>query len=144
MTTSKKTVLLLIALLLAASIAMADKKQKLEGAADLHFTVVRDSNGKPVRNATVILHSVNEKGRQDKGGIQSKTTAEGKVLFPGMPYGKIRVQVIAPGLQTFGEDYDINQPTHEIVIKLKPPQKQYSIYEEHPGEKKPDVPVEKK
>jgi hypothetical protein len=42
------------------------------------------------------------------------------------------VQVIAPGFQTFGQDYTINQPEQEVVIRLKRPQGQYSIYENHP------------
>ena len=41
---------------------------------------------------------------------------------------QLRVQVLAPGYQTFGDDYLINQPQQEIVIKLKAPQGQYSIY----------------
>jgi hypothetical protein len=71
---------------------------------------------------------VNEKGKQEKGGFQLKTDAEGKAKYDGVPYGKIRIQVIARGLQTHGEDYDINQPQMELTIKMKPPQEQYSIY----------------
>jgi len=48
---------------------------------DLRFVVVRDYNGKPVRNASVILHSVNKDGKQTKGGAQLKTDAEGKANF---------------------------------------------------------------
>lgn len=96
--------------------------------ANLKFLVVKDTNGKPVRNASVILHPVNEKGKQEKGGFQLKTDAEGKTKYDGLPYGKVRIQVIARGLQTHGEDYDINQPNMEVTIKMKPPQEQYSIY----------------
>ena len=31
---------------------------------DLRFVVVRDYNGKPVRNAAVVLHPVNRNGKQ--------------------------------------------------------------------------------
>jgi hypothetical protein len=96
--------------------------------ANVNFLVLKDTNGKPVRNASVILHSVNEKGKQEKGGFQLKTDAEGKAKYDGVPYGKIRIQVIARGLQTYGEDYDINQPQMELTIKMKPPQEQYTIY----------------
>ncbi len=96
--------------------------------ATLTFLVVKDTNGKPVRNASVILHPVNEKGKQEKGGFQLKTDAEGKTKYDGVPYGKIRIQVIARGLQTHGQDYDINQPQMELTIKMKPPQEQYTIY----------------
>ncbi len=97
--------------------------------ASLNFVVTKVENGKPVRNASVILHPVNKEGRQERGGLQLKTDADGKASIDGMPYGKLRVQVIAPKLQTFGHDYEINQPQQEIEIKLEPPQKQYSIYD---------------
>jgi len=54
--------------------------------------------------------------------------------------GKLRVQVLATGFQTFGDDYDIDQPVEEITVKMKRPQGQYSIYEDHPTEKKDEKP----
>jgi hypothetical protein len=119
----------LLALLCLAAVAFAagDKNDK---SSDLRFVVVRDYNGKPVRNASVILHSVGDNGKQEQGGFQLKTNEDGKTEYSGAPYGKLRVQVIAHGFQTFGQDYDVNQPEHEIVIKLKRPQGQYSIYED--------------
>jgi uncharacterized GH25 family protein len=100
-----------------------------EKISDLQFVVVKEETGKPVRNASVILHAVNKNGKQEKAGLQLKTDSDGKASFSGIPYGKLRIQVLASGLQTFGQDYDINQPTHTFEIKLKPPQKQYSIYD---------------
>lgn len=94
----------------------------------LKFTVLKEDGGKPVRNASVVLHPVGKDGRASRGGTQLKTDGEGVASVDGIPYGKLRVQVIAHGLQTYGEDYDINQAQQEIVIKLKPPQAQYSIY----------------
>lgn len=104
----------------------------------LKFVVLRDYNGKPVRNAGVVMHPVNKSGKQSRGGLELKTDAEGKASFDGVPYGKLRVQVLAPGFQTFGQDYEVNQPEMEITVKLKRPQSQYSIYEDHPGDKKDD------
>jgi hypothetical protein len=46
----------------------------------------------------------------------------------GIAYGKLRVQVIVPGLQTYGEDYDVKQPAMEFTIGMKPPKQQISIY----------------
>jgi len=74
------------------------------------------------------MHGVGKHDKQDRGGIELKTDADGKASFEGVPYGKLRVQVLAPGFQTFGEDFEINQPTMEITIKLKRPEGQYSIY----------------
>src|SRR6266567_3414727 len=103
---------------------------------DLRFVVVRDYNGKPVRNAAVVLHPVNRKGKQSRGGLELKTDGEGRANIDGIPYGPLRVQVLAQGFQTFGEDYEVNKPEMEITIKLKRPQGQYSIYEDHPEQKK--------
>ena len=102
------------------------------------FQVLRDYSGKPVRNASVVLHPVEKNGKQSRGGLELKADGEGKASYDGIPYGKMRVQVLAPGFQTFGQDYDIDKPTMEITIKLKRPQGQYSIYENHPEEKKPE------
>ena len=105
---------------------------------DLHFVVVRDYNGKPVRNAAVVLHPVSRKGKQSRGGLELKTDNEGRTNIDGIPYGPLRVQVLAPGFQTFGEDYEINKPELEITVKLKRPGGQYSVYEDHGDAKKSD------
>jgi hypothetical protein len=102
----------------------------------LSFVVIRDYNGKPIRNASVVMHPVNKDGKQARGGLELKADSEGKTSFDGVPYGKLRIQVLATGFQTFGDDYDINQPTMEITIRMKRPQDQYSVYDEHPGDKK--------
>lgn len=104
--------------------------------AELKFLVVKDYNGKPIRNASVVLHPVERNGKQSRGGLQIKTDPEGKANYEGVPYGKLRIQVLAQGFQTFGEDYEVNQPNMEITIKMKRPSEQYSIYQDHPGDKK--------
>jgi len=115
----------------------SDKKSQYDvPVAALSFVVLKDYNGKPVRNAGVVMHSVDSHDKQDRGGLELKTDAEGKASFEGVPYGKLRVQVLAPGFQTFGEDYEINQPSMEITIKLKRPEGQYSIYENRQNDKK--------
>src|SRR3977135_3436856 len=102
----------------------------------LRFVVVRDSDGKPVRNAEVVLHPVKRKGKQAKGEMELKTDAEGRTNVDGIPYGPLRVQVLAPHFQTFGEDYEINKTKMEITVKLKRPGGQYSIYENTGNAKK--------
>jgi hypothetical protein len=105
----------------------------------LQFLVVRDSDGKPVRNAQVVLHPVKAKGKQGQGEFDLKTDPEGKTSVDGIPYGTLRVQVMAPHFQTFGEDYEINKPDFQITVKLKHPADPYSVYENHPNDndKKP-------
>jgi hypothetical protein len=106
-------------------------------ASSLRFVVVRDSDGKPVRNAQVVLHPVKGKGKQGSGEIELKTDADGKTNVDSIPYGPLRVQVLMPRFQTFGEDYQIDKPEMEITIKLKHPSGQYSIYDNHGDDKKP-------
>jgi hypothetical protein len=121
---------LLLVLLISTPLIASDKKD--EGPqSSLNFTVLKDDSGKPVRNAAVVLHPVGQHGKQGKGGFELKTDADGKSHFDGIPYGQLRIQVIAPGFQTFGNDYTINQAEQEITIRLKRPQGQYSIYEKH-------------
>src|SRR5229473_3255681 len=76
--------LLALVLSVAAPVAADDKK-----SADRNFTVLRDENGKPIRNASIILHAVSKKGKQETSGVQLKTDIEGKTAYPGVPYGKI-------------------------------------------------------
>jgi len=120
--------------LLFASHAMAQKDADDEPTAVMSFLVLKQDNGKPVRNAAVIMHAVNSRGKQERGDLELKTDSEGKASFDGIPYGKLRVQVLASGFQTYGEDFDINQHKVDITIKLKRPQGQYSVYEDHPKE----------
>jgi Carboxypeptidase regulatory-like domain len=118
---------------LLASMALAQDEMAV-----LNFIVIRDYSGKPIRNASVVMHPVEKNGKQSRGGLQIKTDPDGKASFDGVPYGKLRVQVLATGFQTFGNDYAIDKPTMEITVRMKRPVGQYSIYEDHPEEKKDD------
>ncbi len=125
----KKLAIVLPALLLFSTLLFADNQDKKDEVqqADVKFEVLKADNGKPVRNAAVVLHPVGKDGNQSRKGSELKTDAEGKSRL-AVPYGKVRVQVIAPGFQTFGEDYILDQPDKVIVIKLNRPKDQYSIY----------------
>jgi len=129
-----RTLSILLLVIFVLPLSWAEKKQRIP-LATVNFVVVRDENGKPVRNAAVVLHPVEDNGKQSRGGIELKTDPDGKANYDGVPYGKMRIQVLASGFQTFGNDYDIGHPNEEISIKLKRPDKQYSIYEDHPNDK---------
>jgi hypothetical protein len=120
------TVLLLVYLGLSA----AEKKRKApEQFCTLSFVVLKDSSGKPIKNASVVIHSLREDGSQDNNeGFQLKTDANGKAFIDDIPYGKLRLQVLAHSLQTYGDDIEVKEPKQEIVIRLKPPADQISIY----------------
>src|ERR1700694_3412257 len=137
----KKRFLIMSAVMIALGagiIGLAMAQDDDGPTSDLRFVVVRDYNGKPVRNAAVVLHPVNRKGKQSRGGLELKTDGEGRTNIDGIPYGPLRVQVLAQGFQTFGEDYKIDKAEMEITVKLKRPGGQYSVYENHGNAKKPD------
>jgi hypothetical protein len=119
-------------LLISASLFASDSGQM----SSTSFVVLKDESGKPIRNAAVILHPVGKSGKQAKSGFELKTNEDGETHFDGIPYGLLRVQVIAHGFQTFGDDFQIDQPDQKITIRLKRPQGQYSIYEKHDNDQK--------
>jgi hypothetical protein len=127
-----------VTLILVLACAVSAQKDEEGPTAVVSILVIKDDNGKPVRNAAVIMHPVSETGKQSRGGLELKTDNDGKTSFDGIPYGKLRVQVLASGFQTFGEDYDIEKAKLDFTIKLKRPQSQYSVYEAHPEEKNND------
>ena len=129
-----RTLGIFLLMIFVLPLSWAEKKAPIP-LATVTFVVVRDENGKPVRNAAVVLHPVEDNGKQSRGGIELKTDPDGKANYDGVPYGKMRIQVLASGFQTFGNDYDIGQPNLDITIKLKRPDRQYSIYEDHPNDK---------
>jgi len=99
-----------------------------EQFSSLRFVVLRASSGKPVRNASVVIHFLSKHGRQDDEALQLKTDSEGRTAIDDIPYGTLRLQVVARGLQTYGEDVEINSAQQEFVIRLNPPAGQVSIY----------------
>jgi hypothetical protein len=93
----------------------------------IKVTVLRDTNGKPIPDAAVIFHPV--EGDRDKGALELKSDPDGKVTIDVIPIGDtVRLQVIAPGWKTYGEDYKIDTDSKEIVVRMKRPTEQYSLY----------------
>ena len=135
---------MVIAAVVAALTGLADVchlawAQDNEGpASSVRFVVVRDSDGKPIKYAQVVVHAMNRKGKASKEEMELKTDADGRASVDGIPYGSVEVQVLAKGFQTFGEDYEVNKPALEITVKLKRPAGQYSIYENHDDKKAPE------
>jgi len=99
--------------------------------ARIEVTVLRDTNGKPIENAAVIFHPM--EGEKDKGNMELKTNEDGKTVIDVLPIGDtVRLQIIAKGFQTYGEDYKVDKAALSIEIRMKRPGEQYSIYKPHP------------
>ncbi len=95
--------------------------------ATIKVTVLRSTNGKPIPNAAVVFHPM--EGDKDKGALELKSNEDGNVTIDVIPIGDtVRLQVIADGWKTFGDDYKIDTDSKEIVVKMKRPSEQYSLY----------------
>jgi hypothetical protein len=121
----RKAILPIAILCLCASLFAFREKEK---TSTLSFTILKGYNGRPIKNAAVILHSVNKKGQQANGGLELKTDNDGRASIDSIPYGRVRIQVIVPGFTTYGDDIDVSQPEQSLTIKMDEPKGQYSIY----------------
>ena len=109
----------------------------------VEVTVVRATTGKPVDNAAVIFHPLVD--GHDNGNMELKTNQDGKASIDLLTTGSsVRLQIIADGFQTYGEDYKVDKDNMAIEVKLKRPAGQYSIYKKGEGAKSSsDQPADK-
>lgn len=107
----------------------------------IEVQVLKKFTGKPIPNAAVVFNPTRD--GKDLGSLEVKTDPEGKAVIDIIPIGStVRVQVIASGLSTFGQDYLIEGPTKEITIEMLRPQEQVSAYVDNTGKaavRKPGV-----
>lgn len=97
----------------------------------IEVTILNDANGKPIENSAVVFHPM--AGEKDEGNMELKTNEDGKTIIDVIPIGDVvRLQVIAHGFQTFGQDFKIDKPDMAIQIRLLRPGGQYSIYKAEP------------
>jgi len=137
--------LISLCLLFGSTVAVAqdDSSQHLRKykappqSARIEIIVLRDFNGKPIENAHVIFHPI--QGDKDKGDLELKTDEDGKVVIDVLPIGDtVRMQIIANGYQTYGQDYKVDKPEMSMEVRMKRPGAQYSIYKENSTTPKPD------
>jgi hypothetical protein len=131
--------------LIAGSLALRaqdDSSQHLRkykappASARIEVTVVKDFNGKPIQDAHVIFHPI--EGDKDKGYLELKTNEDGKAIIDVLPIGDtVRMQIIANGYQTYGQDYKVDKSEMSMEIRMKRPGAQYSIYKENSTTAKP-------
>jgi hypothetical protein len=121
--------LLVLTCLAAISLAAADETR-------IHVHVVNDF-GKPVGDAEVIVRFLESRVLKPKKKVEweLRTTQQGTVSTPGIPQGKIMIQVSARNYQTFGETFDIEEPEKTVEIQLKAPQPQYTSDPAPPAKK---------
>ena len=120
------TLLLAGLLCLAASALHAGDMTKLT-------VLVKTQGGHPIDRASVVVRFVEGRsyiklGKKIRTSFELRTNQEGEARIPEIPQGKIRVQVIAKGYQTFGQIFDVDDDEKTIEVKLNPPQQQYSAH----------------
>jgi hypothetical protein len=123
-----RRLVLLLALSLPVMLLRADDLTRLQ----IHVT---NERGKPVDRASVIVKFVNGRSAKALGlkkarlSWELKSSQEGMAKIPGIPKGKILIQVNAKNYQTFGDTFDIDEDERVVEIVLKTPQSQYSVHE---------------
>jgi hypothetical protein len=95
---------------------------------------VKTHTDRPIERASVIVTFIEDRTRLKIGKkipvtFELKTNMEGMAKIPPLPQGKIKVQVIAKGYQTFGELFEVNESEKTIEVKLNPPQQPYSAHQ---------------
>lgn len=95
---------------------------------------VKTLGGKPVDRASVIVRFVEGRslvklGKKIRTTWEVRTNQDGIAKIPAIPQGKVLVQVIAKGHQTFGETFEVDEEEKTIPVKLNPPQAQYSSHQ---------------
>jgi hypothetical protein len=123
-----RRVFLVPAVLLCACVAFADAPMT-----KLNITV-KTRGGHPIDRAAVVVrfvegHSIIKLGKAVRTTYEVRTNQEGVAKIPEIPQGKIRIQVIAKGYQTFGKIFDVTDNEKDIPITLNPPQQQYSSHQ---------------
>lgn len=140
-----QSVLVLSLVLVASSLAFGQYRGRKYKAppptSRIEVLVTKKFNGKPIPNAAVVFNP--SKDGKDLGNLEVKTNPEGKAVVDIIPVGStVRVQVIASGYSTFGQDYLIDADEKEISISMLRPQEQVSAYEDNtgkPADRKPGV-----
>jgi len=133
-TTSLACTLLTLAMLVSG--AAAEDKSAL-----LNFLVVRDYNGKPIRNASVVMHPVKKRRQANReAACSSRPILTAKPASRGSPMASCECKSWLQASRPLAMITIFDQTRRRITVKMKRPQGQYSIYEDHPTEKKDEKP----
>ena|ERR1700687_1915736 len=123
-----RRLVLLLALALPVLLLRADDLTRLQ----IHVT---NERGKPVDRASVIVKFLSGRSVKNLGikkarlSWELKSSQEGMAKIPGIPKGKIMIQINAKNYQTFGDTFDIDEDERVVEIVLKSPQSQYSVHQ---------------
>ena len=101
--------------------------EKDAGTTTLRIEIVAGDNDQAVDNASVYIRWMKERtfAKDRMMEMSTKTSRSGVASVPGIPRGKVQVQVIASGWKTFGQWYELDKAEQTIRIKLQKPPRWY-------------------
>jgi hypothetical protein len=107
---------------LAAQSPQPEAKPSNSTTTALRIELTGGEAKKPVIDASVYLKFTEVKALRDKQiELNLKTNQSGVARSPGIPKGRVLIQIVAPGWKTFGQYYDISQDEQTIQINLERP-----------------------
>lgn len=111
--------------------AKKEKKDKDDAPAAiaswLDIEVVGGADKTPVTEASVYVKftEVHKHGKDQKLEFDVKTNQEGVARAPDIPQGKVLIQIVAQGWESFGQYYEVDQDQQTIHIELNRPPRWY-------------------
>lgn len=99
----------------------------------ISIEVKSSESGKPVERASIVVKFISGRDKlklykKIRTSWETRTNERGAAQLPPIPQGKILVQVIAKGFQTFGQTFDVDEEEKTIEVKVNPPQPQYTAH----------------
>ena len=119
--------LMVLSLILAARRVAAPPEENSR----LNLQVLTEETKRPVASAHVVVRFVSGKKffiKDKRTSWEAQTNKKGELMLDDIPLGHIKIQVIAKGYQTFGNEFELTKPEEDLTILLKPPAKQVSAY----------------
>ena len=97
----------------------------------LILQVLREEDKKPVASAHVVVHFVSGRKmlvKKKRISWEAQTNRRGELVLDDIPRGQVKIQIIAKGFQTYGDQHELTKPEEQLTITLKPPAGQVSAY----------------
>ena len=103
--------------------SLKEKSSQEASSCKLRVEVTAGEKDEPVGNASVYVKFEQERklAKDKKVEMNLKTNQDGVVVSPGVPRGKVLIQVVAPGWKTFGQWYEFDKDEVSLKIKLQKP-----------------------
>ena len=109
--------------------AQKEEVKKKDGTTQLTLQVLTETK-QPVADAHVVVRFKEERllRRDKRVSWEAKTNRKGVVVLSDIPWGAVKVQVIARGYQTYGDEHDLAKPEESVTVLLQQPKGQVSAY----------------